>query len=158
MLHLETLLEHLVDDLLRALRSASLDELSELLAGDTPAERGGLAPRPKGVRRVRRKPIRKPPPDTLTPGRARRQPAKKPAKKPGPHAPHLADITDPERLLAGPAKGIEEPDTQGTHSAERESPPSVVRPAGDTRPRLQIGESLARSHGSGVVIRRAKIR
>jgi hypothetical protein len=44
------------------------------------------------------------------------------------------------------------------HSAEGESPPSVVRSAADAQPRLQMGESLARSHGSGVVIRRAKLR
>jgi hypothetical protein len=196
MLHLETLLEHLVDDLLRAIRSASLDELRDILGGETPARRNGAATSPTGARRARRKPVGKPTgpgpsassssprhprsakatPRSATKSEAK--PASTPASKRTPkpatrsvpkpasrltpqHAPkaslrepQLAEITDPERLLAGPAKVVADHDTK--HLAEGEPPSSAVHPVVDTGPRLQLGETLARSHGSGVVIRRAK--
>jgi hypothetical protein len=154
MLDLQPLIDRFVEDVFRAVRGASLDELRELLAQGTPtrARRPPVAvPRAAPARRQARpkRPVR------AAPASAPRKAA--PAAL-APEPPAFAEITDPERLLAatvaprGATAPLEAPPTD----PEGEPPPSAERPTGGATARLRAGESLARATGAGVVIRRAK--
>jgi hypothetical protein len=159
MLDLQPLIDRLVEDVLRAVRGASLDELRELLAAGRPARvrrPPAAVPRAAPARRQARpqRPVRTA--ATSAPRKAARTAfAPEPAV---PEPPAFAEITDPERLLAatvaprGATAPLEAPPTD----LEREPPPSAEQPTSGATARLRAGESLARATGAGVVIRRAK--
>jgi hypothetical protein len=168
MLNLEPLINRLVNDVLRAIRGASLAELRAVLGSPggevepqprapnsprlprTSAKRGRVRPSDLGVGAV----------DSL-----------RLAAEPEPHS----EITDPERLLlASAARPLPEPveapaaesasmastSTDTVSTEPEEAPPSgaVARPvvAMAATSRLRDGESLASTPGMAVVIRRAK--
>jgi hypothetical protein len=169
MLNLQPLIARLVDDVFRAVRAASVEELRDLLAPRT-----ATAPA-----RARRKPAPKrtrPAP----PARPTRQPAapKAAAGEPAtlPEPPVLAEITDPERLLswtavangvtalqelatsAPPSVILEVPLVAPVASAEPDDhpPTSSLRPTVGALPALREGESVVRAAGAGLVIRRRR--
>jgi hypothetical protein len=154
MLDLQPLVDRFVEDVLRAVRAASLDELRELLGPAMPA-------------RVRRPPAAVP---RAAPARRHARP-KRPVRVAAastprntapaalaPEPPAFAEITDPERLLAATVapRGATAPLEAPPADLEGEPPPSAERPTSGATARLRAGESLARATGAGVVIRRAK--
>jgi hypothetical protein len=153
MLDLRPLIARLVDDLLRVIRGASVEELGELLA---PVEDP-----PRRRRRVRRS---KPRPAAKPAARPKRRPAAPQvgaAPAPAPEPPTHAEITDPERLLAAAAVEALTRASVRPHvapvAAEEPSPPSGQRPAAGANIALRQGESVARvSEHGGVVIRRKR--
>jgi hypothetical protein len=154
MLDLQPHVDRFVEDVLRAVRGASLDELRELLAPSTPARvrrPPAAVPRAAPARRQARpqRPVR------AAATSARRKAAPEPAV---PDPPAFAEITDPERLLAATVapRGATAPHEAPPAGLEGEPPPSAERPTGGATARLRAGESLARATGAGVVIRRAK--
>lgn len=155
MLDLQPLIARFVDDVLRTIRTASLDELRALLGEDVEV---ASAPRVKrSARKPRRRAARAHVP-VRAPSRAEEQAREDAA--PTPEPPAQAEITDPEALLAA-ATGSPAP------SAAPEPSLVLIEGGGDAAPssterplrratRLRAGESLAREVGTGVVIRRAK--
>jgi hypothetical protein len=169
MLNLEPLIARLVDDVLRAIRSATLAELHTVLeSSEQDLQRKPRAPDP--LRTVRPPAKRVPAPRVTRPAAAAVVTESRSHPEPEPHS----EITDPERLLAHPkpppAPPGEEVDTslaggEQSESVEpEEEPPSTPAPvaaaithtAGNAPARLRVGESLANTTGTGVVIRRAK--
>jgi hypothetical protein len=164
MLNLEPLIARLVDDVLGAIRAATLAELRAVLA----SSELDLARKP---RLAAPSPVARPPEPKRVPA-SRRKPPSAPAAlaaarshpEPEPHS----EITDPERLLAPPAPpppservetaSQDEPVAAAPEEAPPESPAPapVVHSAGNAPARLRVGESLANTTGTGVVIRRAK--
>jgi hypothetical protein len=133
MLDLQPLVTRLVEDILRAIRAASLDEL-------------------RGPAKGAAKPRRRAP----TP----RRPPKRPVAV-APERPSLTDITDPEALLGLAAWAAAEAPAPPAAPCEiallrGESLHPNERPAAAARAHLRAGETLAREAGTGVVIRRAK--
>jgi hypothetical protein len=156
MLDLQPLVDRFVEDVLRAVRGASLDELREALAQGAPARVGrppAAVPRAAPARRQARpkRPVRA----AATSATRKAAPA---ALAPDPEPPGFAEITDPERLLAATVapRGATAPLEAPPADLEGEPPPSAERPTGGATARLRAGESLARATGAGVVIRRAK--
>jgi hypothetical protein len=164
MLNLEPLIARLVDDVLRAIRTATLAELRAVLASsELDLER---KPRLAAPSRVA------PPPEVKRVPASRRKPPPAPAALAAPRShpepePH-SEITDPERLLAPPSapppsERVETaPQDEPVVAAPEEAPPespapaAVVHAVGHAPARLRVGESLANTTGTGVVIRRAK--
>jgi hypothetical protein len=162
MLNLEPLIARLVDDVLGAIRTATLAELRAVLASsELDLERKPRLAAPSPVARppeVKRVPAsrRKPPSAPASLGVQRSHP------EPEPHS----EITDPERLLAPPVPPPPRVDTapqdEPVVAAPEEAPPEsrastpVVHAVGHAPARLRVGESLANTTGTGVVIRRAK--
>jgi hypothetical protein len=183
MLDLQPLIARFVDDVLRTIRTASLDELRALLgeaatrapALDKPRDpprgitrepaRAARSAPSRGRRRAQARPRPLPvAPPSAGPGslggeewpRATRT---GPAEAPEPPAP--AEITDPEALLAAasawqPVAPSPPPTLRAVDGdVELAAPPSGERSARGVA-RLRAGETLAREAGTGVVIRRAK--
>jgi len=165
MLNLEPLIVRLVDDVLRAIRGATLAELRAVLASsEHELQRKSRALGPW----VARTPAKRAPSSRVMPLSAFIETRSHP--EPEPHS----EITDPERLLAPPTP-LPPPPTErfeapSVPSASREpvepdepppTPPApvaaaVAYSAGNAPTRLRMGESLANTTGIGVVIRRAK--
>jgi hypothetical protein len=162
MLDLQPIITRFVDDVLRALRGASLDELRALLgpaasSAPAPARRASASgSRKAGGRRTRRAASEAQPP-ARAPASPRTRAVLPPPEPAEP--PTVAEmITDPEALLAAafaepPAPAPEEPVPA---AVESEPPASAERPKAGVVTRLRAGETLAREAGAGVVIRRAK--
>jgi hypothetical protein len=163
-LNLQALVARFVDDVLRAVRKATLPELEALLRADR------RAPVPQAVRpaiharrqRQRRKRsslvrISQPVPmgirEHVAPGAGTSVPLE------------LDAITDPENLLvasvaprtlkAVPASDPAIPCDESTGTVQVPPPSSEQRTA-SPGPALRPGETLARASGAGVVIRRAR--
>ncbi len=163
---LDPLIAGFVHDVLRALRGATLDELSDLFALPAAPAR---APRPLAPRVVAPRAVAAPPPRAVAPRAAERPRRARPVRAPATRSRALestvksiaqsivADITDPEWLLAAttdvaPPKAAIEP-----AGLEEDVPPtSGERLVRAVTAALRAGETLVRSSGSGVVIRRAK--
>lgn len=165
MLKLQPLITQLVDDVLRLVREAAMDDLRRLVVSD--AERSPESPPVKRTSGATSGPSRM----VDVPTRRRRalhepaqrslQVAKNPAQNPDrAPPPTVAEITDPEALLAGAApKPVPALALEYTRVLESESdgPASAVRPLPLVSPvRLMGNETLARVSSSGVVIRRAR--
>jgi hypothetical protein len=158
MLHLEPLIARLVDDVLRAIREASIEELRDLLpAAETQRPPRGRAARPVAapVPRPRHKAVR--PTKRARVARAERAVTHGGASRPEIHA--FEEITDPERLLGLVWPALPQEETRATTApqhetvaAEDESP----RPSAPVRAPLRAGETVIRDNGAGVVTRRAK--
>jgi hypothetical protein len=160
MLDLEPLIARLVEDILGAIRRASVDELRELRdlphARPTPVaptnNHAGRRTRPPRGSRARAE---------RTSGLTQRSSA-----EPSP----LTEITDPEQLLgtsvqdessppeeAAPPPEAPPEEPVSAPAVEEAAPPArSERPADEQPVRLREGERLARSAGEGFVIRRAK--
>jgi hypothetical protein len=155
MLNLEPLVARLVEDVLRALGSLTLEDLRELAAPSaTPSPRKSAAVPDVPV--VRRRAKRR-----LAPGRVRSSPPARVADQgraaPGAivDLPAGADITDPERLLATARPPLL--DREGGAPTDGEpSPAGAVRHGVGSVVPLRPGERLASASGASVVIRRAK--
>jgi hypothetical protein len=155
-LNLELLIARFVDDVLRTIRAASLEEVREACAPAAWSRRASAQRKgaPKG-RQSRRVPV---PPRKEALELAERVPTPEPHAAPEPEPPAFAEITDPVGLLAA-APVPEDAPTSPTGVAEdvaEERPPSTERPAPEATVALREGESLVRAGGAGVVIRRAK--
>jgi hypothetical protein len=169
MLNLEPLITRLVDDVLRAIRGAALAELREILASsEHDLER---KPRPLDPSRVFH-----PPAKGFPVARATRSatPVARAESRTHPEPEPHSEITDPERLLAHPkappppavppAEEVEPPLAQSAPVESEAEPPTPAAPAaaavehsaGNAPTRLRVGESLANTTGTGMVIRRAK--
>jgi hypothetical protein len=152
MLDLQPLIARLVDDLLRLIRGASVEELNELYGAP-------LEDPPRRQRRARQSGPRSAPKRPAAPARKKAPRrtevvASVPAPEPALHA----EITDPERLLAVATPPAPTKVSAGPHApAEEPSPPSGERRAVGASVALRRGESVARAseHG-GVVIRRKR--
>jgi hypothetical protein len=155
MLKLEPLVARLVEDVLRALGSLTLEDLRDLVAPSaTPSPRKSAAgPHvPVARRRAKRR---------LALGRVRNSPPARVADQgraaPGAivDLPAGADITDPERLLAAARPPL--PDREGGAATDGEEPAAgAVRPGVGSVVPLRAGERLANASGASIVIRRAK--
>jgi hypothetical protein len=160
MLNLEPIIARFVDDVLDAIRRASPEELREALDLDPPepAMPARVAPRaaPRALQRRRASRERAravvaaavlPPPQA--------RPERKSAQ---PEAPGVGEITDPGALLeaAVVADGAPATHERPLTVAEPEHTASAAAAADRPELALRAGESLARSSGNGVVIRRAK--
>jgi hypothetical protein len=150
MLNLKPLVARLVEDVLQAIRQATLAELHELTAASNRA-----SPRkPSAARRV---PI--PSGQVKRPSRGRVAAELRSGDVSNPadgasvgaiREPTTgADITDPERLLAASS-------TPGQVASEEQPPPLSVRPKVSSVVTLRPGERLASASGAGIVIRRHK--
>jgi hypothetical protein len=171
MLNLEPLIARLVNDVLHAIRGAALVELRAVLeSSERELERKPRALGPSGVARA--------PAKSVPASRGRRSLAagalteSRSHPEPEPHS----EITDPERLLAPassqppppPSERIgDAPSVEATQEepVEAEEEPAnspapvaevVAHSAGNAPARLRVGESLANTTGTGMVIRRAK--
>jgi hypothetical protein len=163
-LNLQPLVARFVDDVLRAVRKATLPELEALLKADRGASlaqavRPAIHARRQRQRRKRSSPVRisQPHPkrirEHVTPAGAGSVPLE------------LDAITDPENLLvasvaprtlkAVPASAAAIPNEQSTGTVQA-PPPSSERRTGNSGPALRPGETLARASGAGVVIRRVR--
>lgn len=156
MLDLQPLIARFVDDVFRALRGASLDELRSLLRAGEASEpaRSARPPRKAHGERVNGATTAQ---ATARPrGRAAARPRAVAAQVESPEPPAVAEITDPEALLAAAfatplvSVSVEAP------AAPRETEPPASGERANGSARLRDGESFARSAGAGVVIRRAK--
>ncbi len=159
MLDLQPLVDRFVEDVLRAVRGASLDELRELLAPGTPARvRRPPAAVPRAAPARRQARPKRPVSAAATSALRKAAPAALAPEPAVPEPPAFAEITDPERLLAATVapRGATAPLEAPPADLEGEPPPSAERPTGGATARLRAGESLARATGAGVVIRRAK--
>jgi len=162
MLNLEPLIARLVEDVLGAIRGATLGELRELMApsnraltGKSSAARHVPIPSPRVTRRL--------PGRTVRGSQSRSVSDRADALSVGAilGLPREADITDPERLLdttrlprpqQAPARG-----EGGVLDGPQEEPPSItVRPVLGSVVSLRPGESLVSASGAGIVIRRVK--
>jgi len=167
MLNLEPLIARFVDDVLGAIRRASPEELRRALELEPPVR---TAPRRKLQAAAPRQPVKAPagrarprPRPAALPARAVSLPA--PEVTPAattrePDAPAVGEITDPGALLDAAVAEYGAPrayewllTTEETPQPESASTPSPRR---QSEVALRAGESLARSSGNGVVIRRAK--
>jgi hypothetical protein len=166
MLKLQPLIDRFVDDVLRAVRGASLDDLRDLLGDAAPKRVARSAAR-------REKPRERPVNDLPVAAPKRRRtanPAERrlsttarlPAASPHPapaDAPVVEEITDPERLLGAPEMPplpAESAPVSAQGADAGEPPPSSERLAVGPKAALREGESLVRADGAAVVIRRAK--
>lgn len=154
MLNLQPLVARFVDEVLRAIGSASLEDLRELSPALVRSERDKSPPRavPRAPRRSAR-PTAKPklePPRREPPATAVHE-----ARNPEPELP--GDITDPTALLVLGMDSRAEPQRSRHDSALLEHP--AKKPAARTPPpkaNLRAGETVARAGASGLIIRRAK--
>lgn len=158
-LDFEPLVARFVEDVIAALRGATLDDLRDLLADTQP--RSVASPRPAPPPPKRR---RKPRAPARPPGPTARATRSRSTAMEAPDPPGHAEITDPERLLAGgPAEAAAVGPTPA-HDAPvedpgpcpAEAPPSAPEPALRATVRLREGESLAGHAAGAVVIRRAR--
>lgn len=154
MLNLQPLIARLVEDVLRAIRGATLAELRVLAspAAKPPARKASRASAPP--QRRRRQPTV---PSGARGGAKRSTPA--PTTAPPEPAGGGADITDPEQLLATtwqPQPALAESRSIESLEPVAEPPSSTVRPAVGSVVKLRDGETLARASGAGVIIRRSK--
>jgi hypothetical protein len=141
MLNLEPLIARLVDDVLRAIGTLTLEDLRDLAAPSTMAAR---AKRPLPRRKVTRSRSKgASDSDGAAPGAVMELPAE-------------GDITEPERLLATARPHVLTDEDRGRADREEEPPSSSVRPVVGFVVSLRPGERLASAPGAGVVIRRAK--
>jgi hypothetical protein len=162
MLNLDPLIARLVEEILRAIRSATLEELRDLTAPSkrTSTSKSSAARRvPVRSRRVKRRlPGRV---DTKLRSRSISDRADALPERTIPEPTAEADITDPERLLAmAPLPRARRASVPGESGAranrEEEPPPSNVRPVVRLAVSLRPGERLANIPGAGIVIRRSK--
>jgi outer membrane biosynthesis protein TonB len=173
MIKLDSLTAAFVHQVLEALRAATLDELTQLVTPPAPRARHAVTPRPAPApppkfarvaplaraRAAKPQPAKAPPPKAQRP---KSQPAKPPPpkKKPQPAAPLrvvVAEITDPERLLAATTPSAPRHVAPAAVARDEEPPPaSGERATLAASSRLRAGETLVRASGTGVVIRRAK--
>ncbi len=133
MLDLQPLVARFVEDVLSAIRSASLDELRELL---TPGDEPEPVARPHARRAKPSKPA------------VKKVPVEEPAM--------VAEITDPELLLGAVGRGEQAPSAVPPPDDVGEPPRSTERLTVNRTAALREGETLARSDGAATVIRRAK--
>jgi hypothetical protein len=167
MLKLQPLIARLVDDVLRLVREAAMDDLRRLVVSDAerslespPVKRtsGSTSGATSGARRdvpTRRRGA------LHEPAQRSHQVAKNAAENPDrAPPPAVAEITDPEALLAGAAPKPAPPlalEYTRVSESESDGPASAVRPLPLVSPvRLMGNETLARVSSSGVVIRRAR--
>ena len=162
MLNLEALIARLVEDVIRAIRSATLEELRDLNTASTTASprKSSTTPRfpgssPQAKRHLPRRAVVDPHPGnasdrttTSADGAIRGLPSGD-------------DITDPERLLATtPSTWPVQTSVSGEGGVptgpEEEPPSGTTQPVVDAVVRLRPGERLASVSGASVVIRRAK--
>ncbi|HEY1697931.1 MAG TPA: hypothetical protein VGG39_37485 [Polyangiaceae bacterium] len=160
-LDLETLVARLVEDVLRAVRGATLDDLRELFspgAPPAPSPPTRRAPARTNSRSARRQPA--PKGGKRVPAPVARRPRAAAAAMQAPEPPVQAEITDPERLLAGEPAEVPDSAPTAPHDAPGESPdvppPDRPEPAPGGSVRLREGESLAGTAGGAIVIRRAR--
>jgi hypothetical protein len=168
MLDLQPLIARFVDDVLRTIRGASLDELRRHLgpeASGAPAPARRIAPpparriAPAAPRQASGGARRRPAPEARAPSGlngAPRAQSVAPARE-APEPPTLSEITDPEALLAAAFA----PPVAPTPGEPARVIPEVEPPASEERVKgsataLRAGETLLRDAGAGVVIRRAK--
>jgi hypothetical protein len=158
MVNLEPLIVRLIEDVLRAIRGATLEELRDLMAASTasPRNSSAVAGVPVSSRRVKPRVPRR----TVGDAQLRKVSNRADAAAGGTirDVPAGADITDPERLLATtPLPRAQRGSVPGAlTSPEQEPPSSTVRPVLGSVVSLRPGESLASASGAGVVIRRAR--
>jgi len=162
MLDLQPLIARFVDDVLLALRGATFEELRELLSANATSE-GVPSPRPRKPRPTRqgrgaaRRAAPRPAPARarVAPSPLRFEQATEPTEPPA-----LAEITDPEGLLAAALAPTPPVAAHPPHIApatpEGGQLPRGIRLALSAVGALREGESLARVAGAGLVIRRAK--
>jgi len=144
-------IDRFVHDVLRVLRGATLDELSELFSEP---DRPVRLPRATAIRAAERP--RRARRSTHVPAPAERHRAAKTTLRSLARS-IVADITDPERLLAATAPGALPAVRRAPVAADEDAPPaSGERVAHDVVRSLRAGETLVRASGSGIVIRRAK--
>jgi hypothetical protein len=157
MLNLEPLIARLVEDVLRAIGSLTLEELRDLIAPSTtalprksPTVPHVPVPSRRAKRPLPRRPLKSPPATVSDPGTA--------AVRAIPELPAGADITDPDRLLAtaSPPQQVLPAAEVGVPVSEDEPPSSTVRPVFVSGVSLRPGERLASPSGASIVIRRAK--
>jgi hypothetical protein len=147
---LDALIAGFADEVFRAIRGATLEELAELRGAPPPAVREPLATRAA----VPMAPM-------LAPAASR-----KAAPWPSPLKPHVtrsarnaqnahvvAEITDPESLLRLEAAP---PPTHAEPAPETPPPISTEKPISSVAVHLRANEALVRASGAGVVIRRRK--
>jgi hypothetical protein len=142
---LEPLIAQLVDDVLDAIRNASIDQLAEVRG--EPLERPARPP-PQRTREAPRARLRAP--------RKAREASEAPRDRPRePAAP--TDITDPDWLLARSRREAP-PSPPAAGSLLDDGPIDAGVPARTTIvvPKLGPGESVARATAAGLVIRRRK--
>ena len=158
MLNLEPLIARLVEDVLRAIGSLTLEELRDLLAPSMAASPRKSATVPHVPVRSHRakRPLPRGRVTKASPASVSDQDRAAPGAIPEP--PAGADITDPERLLATarPPQQVLPAAEVGLLGSEDEPPPSSVRPVVGSVVPLRPGERLASTSGAGIVIRRAK--
>jgi hypothetical protein len=151
MLNLQPIIARFVDNVLEALRGASLEEVREALAPEPPP--------------IRFRPVITSPAPTRRGRVSKRQPTLQlapggpvAASAPAHDAPTLHEITDPAALLEAAVAEYGAPKAyEWLLTTDEAGPPeSRVQPARIAEPTLREGESLARTSGAGVVIRRAK--
>jgi hypothetical protein len=157
MLNLQPLVARFVDDILSAIRSASLDDLRDLspalLKSETrkakPEAPPRTAPRPTGRTAAPR--------PTLARPRSRPIIDREPSPSAEPESP--GDITDPATLLVmGMDHSRREPprsrpEVAPVEHAAKRAMPRATAPANAN---LRAGETVARAGASGLIIRRAK--
>lgn len=163
MLNLEPLVARFVDELLRTLRRASIDELCDALKTTEPS--APAAPTHPSVRSVEQQ---QPVHSTPAPRAERRRPVRRkvvvvpaaPSSHPASHEPHaVGEITEPERLLAVALESLPAAPapTQDVEDPPADAPPeSGERTTASHPPRLRHGEAAVAVKGSTFVIRRAK--
>jgi hypothetical protein len=154
MLNIQPLITRLVDDILRAVRTATIEELRASLsagAADAPTPARGKAVAPHRTPRPRRalgaRPQHQPDAHESAAERLDR-----------PEPPAAGEITDPERLLSAvtAVNAAVAPNEPALPDPQGEPPASAARPTERPQTALRAGESLARASGAGLVIRRAK--
>lgn len=156
MVNLEPLIARLVEDVLRAIGSLTLEELRDLISPSTaasPRKSRAVPSVPVPSRRAKRSLPRRtvtsaPPASVSDQGRA----------APGvvPEPPTGADITDPERLLATAPPPLPRGESDVRAAGEDPPPSSTVRAFVASVVPLRPGERLASASGASIVIRRAK--
>lgn len=166
MLWLQPLIDRFVDDVLRAIRNATLEDLRNLTsarAESAPAARPAARkakPRNRAGSRSATLPSRRQPaPTHVGTGVLEQAPVlPQEPRRPAPDPSGFAEITDPERLLAAqpphPPETAAPPRPQA--AAAGQPPPRAERPAHRPAVPLREGETLVRADAGAVVIRRAK--
>jgi hypothetical protein len=154
---LESLTARFIDDLIRLIRHATIEELLSLVDPSERPLRTHLTMRP--VPRAKR--VTSPPPSRVRRVRAARTPSDGvPITSHRP--PTLEEITDPEKLLAITMAPV--PTVQAARrvprilATEPDAPPPVVAEPEIPRVlvRLRGNETVARASNSGIVLRRKK--
>ncbi len=154
--NLESITARFIDDLIRLIRHAKIEELMGLVDPSERPLRPHLTMPPLPAPLARR--VTSPPPSRVrrvkAPGNGRAQASRRP--------PTVEEITDPEKLLAMTTASVpavqaprrvpriiaDEPDVPPPVVAEPESPRVLVR--------LRGNETVARATNSGIVLRRKK--